>query len=80
MPFAIDMSPLGTLVQLSVALAIMRDKTDNFGHRHDIEIGALTLVGLAEYYLGKIAAQFGIEEMHSFEDVYKALGQGVSAV
>jgi hypothetical protein len=49
----VDVRPLDILVQRTIATAMIKDTIDTFGKVHCIEVGALTLRDLADYYLNR---------------------------
>lgn len=56
----VDVRPLRTLVQRSIAAAVMKDKNSAFGHVHEINLDALALRDLAMYYIKSIGEQFKV--------------------
>ncbi|KAL1503818.1 hypothetical protein AB1Y20_016003 [Prymnesium parvum] len=56
----VDIRPLRTLVQRSVAAAVMKDKNSAFGRVHEINLDALSLRDLALYYIHSIGEQYQV--------------------
>ena len=54
----VDVRPLDILVQRTIATAMIKDTIDTFGKVHCIEVGALTLRDLADYYLNRVHERF----------------------
>ena len=65
----IDARPLDTLVQRSVAQAAMKimGMNETFGRVHEIEIGALSLRGLAMDYFNGVVEKYGLKPKYAFE-------------
>ena len=62
----VDVRPLDILVQRTIATAMIKDTIDTFGKVHCIEVGALTLRDLADYYLNRVHERFELERQSVF--------------
>jgi len=65
----VDSRPLDSLVQRSVATAMVKNPDDSFRHTHAIEIGALALADLAEHYLQSVATTYNVRIKEDEEEV-----------
>ena len=58
---SVDPRPLDTVVQSAIALSVQHGAKETFGRTFSTPIPVLSLHGLAEYYLSRIATQFNVE-------------------
>lgn len=72
---SVDSRPLDSLVQRSVATAVVKNPDDSFGHTHAIEIGALALADLAEHYmyLQSVATTYNVRIKEEYDPKSKVV-------
>ena len=56
---SVDVRPLDSMVQRTIARTILMNKGNSFGLTHIVPIDALTLGDLARYYIDKTAEKYG---------------------
>jgi len=69
----VDSRPLDSLVQRSVATAMVKNPDDSFRHTHAIEIGALALADLAEHYLQSVATTYNVRIKEEYDPKSKVV-------
>ena len=70
----VDGRPLDTLVQRSIAQAVMRELGASFGRVHCIPVDALSLSDLASAYLKSLSARFGVALHENFDKPVTTVG------